>query len=227
MAWRDSGVHVSSASESGSTRLIRVVLALGEMVQAQATRSILEGKARRPATRSARAQAGEEQGAGAATSGAQEGGRGIGQEQAAMFRAKRAGAAADSEVATSSQSLLLKCKLDKESLELKDIGDAAEARKQALRLLRTAKAQSSPWRRAASLMGTMDWGLETRSKVGAALLRILLDTAMVDLDSEGKRKAPAFLHSYTAMKNSKQKYGVVEWHPQVRVHAALCRSLCI
>jgi hypothetical protein len=49
----------------------------------------------------------------------------------------------------------------------------------ATNLLRRVKTQSSPWRRAAAVLGQQDWGLEKRSKVGASALHVLMKTATV------------------------------------------------
>jgi hypothetical protein len=55
-------------------------------------------------------------------------------------------------------------------------------------------------------------------QVGAALLKLLVNNTTVQIETKDgrKRQVPALLHSYSpSAKGGKNRYGVIEWHPQV------------
>jgi DNA-directed RNA polymerase len=69
-------------------------------------------------------------------------------------------------------------------------------------------------RLARSALNDSDWGSTTRSKVGAALVNLLLTTARIRVPGpdggEEKIEVPAFYHDY--VKHKGHGYGVVSWH---------------
>ena len=90
--------------------------------------------------------------------------------------------------------------------------------------LRDLTSVRSVARFARSALNDSDWGSTARSKVGAALTNLLLNTARVKVPGPGEGRAteegagaadgllevPAFYHDYTFHKG--QKYGTISWH---------------
>jgi DNA-directed RNA polymerase len=196
--------------ESGKAKLVNMVLHLGEMIQAQSSMVMLEKEVRHGRDVEQKAAMG-----------------GVGKEvmASAVVGKGAVGGGAKKRKGTEAEAMAAKerknsDKLDALSKDLQNIEDVMEARNKARMLLRKVSMYSSPWRRAALLLSSQDWGLETRSKVGAAALQLLLDSALVTLPGDGPDAEPviepAFTRSYHYPNQAQHsRYGVIIWHPTI------------